>query len=1015
MLRLKSMMCWLVLLSLIPLGNAWAKKPKFDEESVSAITLDVLRVEACARGKGCVVAGGPMQVDLLDMAEGNIDFANQVLLPAKTRQLRLILGDNNTITVDDESFSLTVPSGKRSGLKLKGRKAFPKEGGLLSKLELKFNLKRQLVVRTKKIRSKEKGKRRNISFVNSYKLKPVIRLRSAEVMPLTEDVAAVVAMPGKENEIRIGDTFSLVIPAGAVSAPMVISVKETNYTVEVMDEETGEVVEKPALASNYELSPDGAEFDEPLVITIPYQPDTLPADVSEYDLAVYLDAEDIPTDINTMSKTATADVWHFTDATVSYSLSTGSFVFPFAERDDVWQICQGYNTSISHVNSLKYSFDFAYGSGNLGSTGCWGNPGGSENKTVVAPAEGMILWNGATQQDITCFQLKVPVSNGHGVQVGSVKFGHMKSNSDRRSADPKLIIAQKTPIGKLSAPDKLTNGGYAHIHMAAYATSNCTGVTVPFGTVFGSGYPDFSSDGSKYQWHGTEIPPVDAPSDDDLVLKEVRVTANGTLYAGGTATYTAVADLAENITTGSFPIPGNVVKTIEVTDECSWLATPTMYVTSLGGGLVQADSNAVGQEVKVKCSYYHSPSNIQLAGKLSVVVSDGPTSCPYGTGLYCGKSSLGQNTNTLYYCQDGDYHVEEQCSNGCDIMDPYVDDKCKDIDDGQDAIDSPGDSNADVTTPDGTVVTTCTFQDVDQTAFYADEVNAFCSAGIIIGYSVNGERLFKPIDAANLAETLKVLFYAYDYAATDDRPKDIEPWYGYYIAEAQKKGLAVTESMAGDTVLRKKVMEYIVKIFYGQTVSDPVQFLVDKGITNGSSPDMPVNRAELVVLAYRAAADTGTIDDIKFGRVDEPPAPLPVTSTLGDAVLDRAIPEIGHKVSVLEKGKYVWANSSMTYCARFVRVMFGKPTKDGYGDAKGVCSAFKSKELIQTSGTPEAGDVICYLPDQKLNWGYGHIAIATGDGQEIGATSIFKGVTKRNIQATAYQGFITAEDYDAHY
>ncbi|MCI5116350.1 MAG: M23 family metallopeptidase [Candidatus Electrothrix sp. AW1] len=89
------------------------------------------------------------------------------------------------------------------------------------------------------------------------------------------------------------------------------------FTVEIWDEEAGEVVEKPALSSNYELSPDGAEFAEPLVITIPYCPDTLSPDVSEYDLAVYLDAEKIPTDINTISKTATADVWHFTDACVN--------------------------------------------------------------------------------------------------------------------------------------------------------------------------------------------------------------------------------------------------------------------------------------------------------------------------------------------------------------------------------------------------------------------------------------------------------------------------------------------------------------------------------------------------------------------------------------------------------------------------------------------------------------------------------------------------------------------------
>jgi hypothetical protein len=50
--------------------------------------------------------------------------------------------------------------------------------------------------------------------------------------------------------------------------------------------------------------------------------------------------------------------------------------------------------------------------------------------------------------------------------------------------------------------------------------------------------------------------------------------------------------------------------------------------------------------------------------------------CPYGNGLYCGSSSLGQNTNTLYYCQDGNYQVQEQCSNGCETMAAGTNDRC---------------------------------------------------------------------------------------------------------------------------------------------------------------------------------------------------------------------------------------------------------------------------------------------------------------------------------------------------
>lgn len=270
MLRLKSLIWYLVLLSLaFPLGNAWAKKPKFDEDSVSAITLDVVRVEACARGKGCIVAGGPMQVDLLDMAEDNIDYVKQVLLPERTRSLRLILGDNSTITVDGESFPLSVPRGKRLNL-IGWKRAFPKEGGFLSNLELKFNLKRQIVVTRERDRSawrnwkdqykgknwwkdwRDELKRMRNSYVYSYKLKPVIRVRSAAVEELPENMVAVVAVPDGETVLREGDDDLVVtIPAGAVDEPIVITARKIENAF-------------------YELNPEGYKFIEPVTIAMSY-------------------------------------------------------------------------------------------------------------------------------------------------------------------------------------------------------------------------------------------------------------------------------------------------------------------------------------------------------------------------------------------------------------------------------------------------------------------------------------------------------------------------------------------------------------------------------------------------------------------------------------------------------------------------------------------------------------------------------------------------------------------------
>ncbi|WPD25048.1 MAG: DUF4382 domain-containing protein [Candidatus Electrothrix scaldis] len=126
-----------------PGNNNGNSDPSDNFMSISAIQLDVLKIEACADEGGCTTASGPMQLDLLELADGTVDFANQVLLPDNTKELRLILGGNNIITADVISSDLTVPSGKTTGLKLRGWKVFGKEGGFLSHLTLDLDLQKR--------------------------------------------------------------------------------------------------------------------------------------------------------------------------------------------------------------------------------------------------------------------------------------------------------------------------------------------------------------------------------------------------------------------------------------------------------------------------------------------------------------------------------------------------------------------------------------------------------------------------------------------------------------------------------------------------------------------------------------------------------------------------------------------------------------------------------------------------------------------------------------------------------
>ncbi|MCI5217781.1 MAG: DUF4382 domain-containing protein [Candidatus Electrothrix sp. LOE2] len=1028
MLRLKSLIWYLVLLSLaFPLGNVWAKQSKFNIDAVSDVTLDVVRFEACIDDTDeCVIAGGPKQVNLLDLADGRVDFAKQVLLPDNTTELRLVLGESSTITVDGESFPLTVPSGQTSGLKLKGRKAFGKEGGFLSGLTLDLNLRKQLVVQAKKVRHKEKGRhgKKKVSYVYSYKLKPVIKVATAEVEALPENMAAVVALPDEDVTLTLGDDFSMQIPAGAVSEATIITAEELKYFVEVKDEATGEIVRKPGLASTYELGPEGTQFDKPLKVAIGYHTDTLPSRISENDLAVFHDGKRVLSDIETASRVAVADISHFSTVTVSYGVCEETVVedgivhrncgdkagYPdmhvvLIDRyklrnqyklrvlaDDSWngtfttqtveKLSQD-NDAIVAINGSYFdgvSGFYRYSSPQSGASPIYTTVMGGDLRQYISGPEVFIafgdkgdnssipiekvtkerfsdylkgiypvnsLMDTRSLDDPTLFKFSLPnilswaigtdatilkvdteneyscnvcnysgdrdkmesaigytddkiifvvsdlASSVHpapGIHIGDSEFdtweslcetfrvhgfrtqaveldhgcsaqlaikGDLKNgycNSEpgeerhvvnaiglvpKDKADPEppeIIVDSIVPLtATLNQRAMFTVTGQRLPSELKFSLDGCEGVdrslvsstsmvffctprivgdqngtindpwygplknftvtvseaptalpvvnsVTPTEAVLGEstiftvtgqnlpstlafwiadcenptpsggtstsmkfrctpGWSIGRKDGVvkdeeggttlySFQVNVSDEPPVtlpvinsvtptevvlnqpttftvtgqnlpstlafwigecqnvnslggsstlmkfsctpswtlgikdgvvkdqpggttlkeftvdvaDAPSDDDLVLKEVRVTANGTLYAGSTATYTAVADLAENITTGSFPKPGNVVKTIEVTDECSWLVTPGMYADSLGGGLVQAESSAAGQEVKVKCTYYHIPSNLEFTGTLPVIVSGGNTTSPVVYSVTPNEAVLGEST-----------------------------------------------------------------------------------------------------------------------------------------------------------------------------------------------------------------------------------------------------------------------------------------------------------------------------------------------------------------------------------
>lgn len=70
-------------------------------------------------GEWIIISDEPQKVDLLQLTNGVTEFLGEAELEAGTySQMRLILGDENEITVNGETQKLTTPSAQQSGLKL---------------------------------------------------------------------------------------------------------------------------------------------------------------------------------------------------------------------------------------------------------------------------------------------------------------------------------------------------------------------------------------------------------------------------------------------------------------------------------------------------------------------------------------------------------------------------------------------------------------------------------------------------------------------------------------------------------------------------------------------------------------------------------------------------------------------------------------------------------------------------------------------------------------------------------
>jgi hypothetical protein len=151
--------------------------------------------------------------NLLKLTNG-IDtlIANGQVTVGNVSQIRLILGENNTIKIDNQIYPLSTPSASQSGLKLQVHCALVK--GVAYNLSLDFDAAKSIV----------------LTGSNTYELKPVIRVITT-------------AFNGGINGI--------IIPA--ISQPAIYAIMGTDTVGTFADQITGEFLIQGLAAGNYKV------------------------------------------------------------------------------------------------------------------------------------------------------------------------------------------------------------------------------------------------------------------------------------------------------------------------------------------------------------------------------------------------------------------------------------------------------------------------------------------------------------------------------------------------------------------------------------------------------------------------------------------------------------------------------------------------------------------------------------------------------------------------------------------
>jgi hypothetical protein len=160
----------------------------------------------------------PMTVNLLELTNGNqVALGTEELETGNYSQMRFILGDENTVTIDGETYDLQTPSGQQSGLKLN------------IDAEIEENIQYSLLVDFDAARSVVKQGN------GEYLLKPVLR---------AVNIAETGSITGNVQPSDFNTNVLAVVDEDTIAST--ITAEDGNFEIIGLEENTYEVVFDPS-------------------------------------------------------------------------------------------------------------------------------------------------------------------------------------------------------------------------------------------------------------------------------------------------------------------------------------------------------------------------------------------------------------------------------------------------------------------------------------------------------------------------------------------------------------------------------------------------------------------------------------------------------------------------------------------------------------------------------------------------------------------------------------------------